>query len=132
MKLITPELEARFKEIGDQSENENPLIVAKFFDPLGSATWYATEYDKETNTCFGYATGMLEDEWGYFSVSELESIQRFTTVVIDGVRHTSKLGLWIEREIDFKEIRFYDLFPEKGRLAKLNNSKKEKSQDQER
>lgn len=47
MKLITEELKKRFLEIGDQSETKNPLIVAKFFDPVGSATWYATEYAKD-------------------------------------------------------------------------------------
>jgi len=38
MKLITPELIARFKEVGDQSEIEDPIVIAKFFDPVGSAS----------------------------------------------------------------------------------------------
>ena len=47
MKLITKTLEERFEKIGCQSQSSDPIIVAKFFDPCGSATWYATEYDKE-------------------------------------------------------------------------------------
>ena len=93
MKLITPTLETRFAEIGDQSEKSNPLIITKFFDPCGSATWFATEYDSKTQICFGYVTGLDYDEWGTFSISELESIKR-------------PFGLGIERDIYFTEVRF--------------------------
>ncbi len=120
MKLITPELEARFKEVGNQSEVDNPLIIAKFFDPVGSATWYATHYDAETETCYGYVTGLGFDEWGSFSVKELESIQR-------------PLGVTIERDIYFDEISFNDQFKER-RLSELkqNNLDEDKSRDLKR
>lgn len=95
MKLITQELITRFNTVGIQQEN--PLIIAKFFDPCGSATWYATEYEPETNICFGYVTGLFEDEWGSFSITELESIR------------IHPFGLPIERDLYFKEIRFDDL-----------------------
>ncbi|QHI38069.1 hypothetical protein IMCC3317_34530 [Kordia antarctica] len=94
MKLINDELTKRFKEVGRQ--NKNPLVIAKFFDPAGSATWYATEYDGETNICFGYVTGLAFDEWGSFSITELEAIKR-------------PFGLTIERDIHFKEIPFNTL-----------------------
>lgn len=96
MKLITKTLITRFETIGDQREDPNPIIIAKFFDPCGSATWYATEYDPETNICFGYVTGLAYDEWGSFSIDELASIKR-------------PFGLSIERDIHFTEIRFNDL-----------------------
>lgn len=99
MKLITKELEKRFAEIGDQSQVSDPVIVAKFFNPCGSATWYATEYDAENQICFGYVTGMAFDEWGTFSIPELESIKL-------------PLGLGIERDIYFKEKRFNELIKE--------------------
>lgn len=101
MKLITQTLLNRFNTLGDQSEQMNPLVVAKFFDPCGSATWYATEYYPETGICYGYVTGLFEDEWGTFSISELESIRL-------------PFGLSIERDIHFTEIRFNDL------MKKLN------------
>ena len=114
MKLITEELKKRFLEIGDQSETKNPLIVAKFFDPVGSATWYATKYAKETNICYGYVTGLVYDEWGSFSITELEAIKR-------------PLSLGIERDITFKETRFDDLFKNK-RLEELQKITDKKEQ----
>jgi len=89
MKLLTKEIEARFKKVGSQEEVKNPLVVAKFFDPTGQATWFATEYDPKTKVFFGYVSlfnqaGM--NEWGYFSLEELESIR-------------GKFGLGIERDM---------------------------------
>ncbi|MFC5044104.1 DUF2958 domain-containing protein [Aquimarina hainanensis] len=118
MKLITPELEARFAEVGDQSDIENPIIIAKFFDPVGSGTWYATEYDKETKICHGYVTGFANDEWGSFSIDELESIKR-------------PLGLRIERDLYCKEQTFDELFPKKNkdRLSELPKNKEEQERE---
>jgi len=49
MKLITETLKNRFAQISEEIKEGNPLIIAKFFDPVGSATWYATEYNEEYN-----------------------------------------------------------------------------------
>lgn len=119
MKLITKEIEERFAEIGDQSQEKNPLVVAKFFNPVGAMTWYATEYEPDREVCFGYVTGFFEDEWGTFSIKELESVQL-------------PLGLRIERDLYFREIRFNELM----RKLALEQSKtidisKEKEIDQE-
>ncbi|WP_396602074.1 DUF2958 domain-containing protein [Algibacter sp. R77976] len=123
MKLMTKALEKRFVQVGDQSEKENPTFIAKFFDPVGSATWYATEYDPHTNICNGYVTGLAFDEWGSFSITELESIVR-------------PFGLGIERDIHFNEISYQDLVPQKSRKRKveLQGLKVSKTQenDQER
>lgn len=99
MKLMTKTLEDRFAEIGDQSKSLDPIIVAKFFNPCGSMTWYASEYDKENRICFGYVTGISFPEWGTFSIEELESLKL-------------PFGLGIERDIHFKEIRFNALVKE--------------------
>lgn len=99
MKLMTKELEIRFAEVGDQSQSKDPIIIAKFFDPCGSATWYATEYDPENKICFGYVAGLAFDEWGSFSIPELESIKR-------------PFGLGIERDIFFGEKRFREVLKE--------------------
>ena len=96
MELITSELKARFKTVGSQSEDLNPIILTKFFDPMGSGTWYVSEYEPDTNICFGYVTGLGHNEWGYFSLTELEAIER-------------PLGMKIERDICFRESRFKDL-----------------------
>jgi hypothetical protein len=84
MKLLTKEIEERFKKIGSQENIEDPEIVAKFFDPTGSWTWYATEYDHDTKTFFGLVDG-YEKEFGYFSLEELESVK-------------GSFGLGIERD----------------------------------
>ena len=99
MKLITEEIKKRFDEVGSQEENLDPIVIAKFFDPCGSATWYATEYDAEHNVAFGYVTGLFEDEWGSFSITELESTQR-------------PLGLKIERDIYCNEKTISQWVPE--------------------
>lgn len=79
MALLTPELIARFKEVGRQESVDDPLVIAKFFAPSGGATWFATEYLPEENICFGYVQGLSphpeDDEWGYFSIAELEEVR---------------------------------------------------------
>lgn len=105
--------------MGDQSEVENPVVIAKFFDPVGSASWYATEYDAETNICYGYVTGLAYDEWGTFSLTILESIKR-------------PLDLSIERDLYFKEIGIDELI-QQSRLAELpKDREQDKDKDAER
>ena len=92
MKLITKELEKRFKEIGKQENKKDPLVVAKFFNPTGIGTWYATEYQPKEKMFFGYVSlfGDHNDEWGYFSLEELGSVK-------------GRFGLGIERDLYCRE-----------------------------
>ena len=92
MKLMTKQLKARFKKIGDQKDEHDPIVVAKFFNPTGAGTWYATAYYPEERMFYGYTSifGDWNDEWGYFSLDELESIR-------------GDFGLGIERDRYFKE-----------------------------
>ena len=92
MKLLTKALEKRFAKIGSQEDIKDPIIVAKFFNPTGAGTWYATEYDPKRRIFFGYVSifGDMNDEWGYFSLDELES-------------YRGRLGLGIERDLYFDE-----------------------------
>lgn len=94
MKLMTRGLEKRFAEVGRQEEVKDPIVVAKFFNPTGAATWWATEYDPERRVFFGYVTlfglGAPEDEWGTFSLDELESVR-------------GRFGLGIERDLHWTE-----------------------------
>lgn len=43
MNLMTPELEKLFKKLQKESSKEDPTLIAKFFNPTGIGTWYATE-----------------------------------------------------------------------------------------
>ena len=92
MKLLTQELVDRFQQIGRQEDKSDPIIIAKFFNPTGAGTWYATEYNPSDKTFFGYVSifGDWNDEWGYFSLTELESLK-------------GPFGLGIERDIYFTE-----------------------------
>ena len=92
-QLLTKQLKERFKKVGKQ-ETPDPIIIAKFFNPCGAETWYISEYNGETKTCYAYVTGMGENEWGYFSITELESLR------------CSPLGLPIERDLYFDEVQF--------------------------
>lgn len=94
MKLLTKELKKRFEETGIQ-DIPNPLVICKFFG--GPATWYATAYYPNDNTCFGYVTGLGYDEWGYFSITEIEALR------------IPPLGLPVERDLHFKETLFSEL-----------------------
>ncbi len=77
MKIVTKEFEKLFKDyhLYSQEHEEDPLVIAKLFDPCGSATWLLTEYDPLERIAFGYAIGLAEDEFGYVSLTELESIK---------------------------------------------------------
>jgi hypothetical protein len=94
MKLITQEFEELMKDypLYSQEHESDPLVVAKFFDPCGSATWYILEYDPEQALAFSYVTGLQVDELGYTSLTELESIER-------------PWGLTIERDSYFQPAR---------------------------
>jgi len=94
MKLITKTLEKRFKEVGSQENKKDPLVIAKFFNPTGMGTWYATEYIPKEKIFFGYVSlfGDYNDEWGNFSLEELESIK-------------GHFGIGIERDLFCGEKR---------------------------
>jgi hypothetical protein len=101
MKLLTKHLEARFAQIGRQENDPDPIVVAKFFNPTGAGTWYATEYNPETRTFFGYVSifGDWNDEWGSFSLDELGE-------------YRGRFGLGIERDQHIGEQRISRLVPQ--------------------
>ncbi len=90
MKLLTKELLEKFAKVGRQEDVKDPLVIAKFFNPTGAGTWYATEFDPTDKLFFGYVSifGDWNDEWGSFSLEELES-------------YRGKFGLGIERDMYF-------------------------------
>ena len=94
MKLLTKKLEERFAKVGRQENVKDPLIITKYFNPTGAGTWFATEYYPKERLFFGYVSifGDWNDEWGYFSMDELENYQ-------------GRFGLGIERDLYFKEQR---------------------------
>jgi len=92
MELLTDELLRRFAEIGSQEgKGDDAIVVAKFFTPDSSWTWYATEYDPAAREFFGLVDGH-DVELGCFSLDELEEA-------------TGPHGLHIERDIWWRERR---------------------------
>ncbi len=90
MMLLTKELRRKLPPLyaNDEKKPEDVQVIVKFFDPTGSWTWYATEFDGK-DSFFGYVRG-FDNELGYFSLSELESIK-------------GRFGLGIERDRHFRK-----------------------------
>jgi hypothetical protein len=100
MKLLTKQLLDRFEKVGRQEEVEDPIVIAKFFNPTGAGTWFATEYDPVDKIFFGYVSifGDWNDEWGSFSLEELEN-------------YRGRFGLGIERDLHFEERPMSQVIP---------------------
>lgn len=92
MKLMTKEIEkAARKQYPKGADLENQRVVAKFFDPQGSWTWYLMNQDPEDpDYLWGIVKG-FEVEMGSFSLSELQSVR-------------GRLGLGMERDRSFSPM----------------------------
>jgi hypothetical protein len=108
MKLMTKELENKFNKIGKQDRIDDPIVVTKFFNPAGPGTWWATEYYPKERLFFGYVSIFCDhnDEWGYFSLSELQSVK------------CPPFGLGIERDIYFEPQPISKVCPEAYELIR--------------
>jgi len=85
MMLLTKEnLKALPALYTQDGKGEDAIAHVKFFDPQGSWTWYASEFDPAERLFFGVVVGH-ERELGYFSLDELESFR-------------GRFGLGIERD----------------------------------
>ena len=95
MKLLTAGLRRKLPPLYavDRGTAE-PIAQVKFFTPWTSWTWYAMEFDGE-DIFFGLVDG-IELEFGYFSLSELESIR-------------GPGGLRIERDLYFQPQGVHEL-----------------------
>lgn len=87
MMLLTKADRKALPPLYSNEKVADPLAVVKFFDPTGSWTWYATEFDGD-DTFFGLVDGH-DKELGYFTLSELASVK-------------GRFGLGIERDRHFK------------------------------
>lgn len=80
MKLINKELEKVFKQYplySQDGKGKEAVILCKFFNPVGVGSWYVLEAEKQEDNdylFFGYIE-LLDKEYGYFLLSELEKIE---------------------------------------------------------
>lgn len=92
MKLLTQKILADFKKQGrtNNKPSDEVKIIAKFFNPIGTGTWYSIEYDEEKKIFFGFVSlfNDYNDEFSYFSLKDLED-------------YKGALGLKIERDLHF-------------------------------
>jgi hypothetical protein len=97
MALLTAELRVRLPALYSQDGKPDPTVHLKFFTPDSNWTWFVTEgsQDEEDFRFFGYVIG-FEEEWGYFVLSELESVR-------------GPLGLAIERDLYFRSAPFSEV-----------------------
>lgn len=97
MKLLTKELERKLPPLGSQDgQGTNAIAYVKFFTPDSNWTWWASEYDPKERCFYGLVQG-LEEELGYFSLDELESVR-------------GPMRLKIERDLWFKPTPLKELY----------------------
>lgn len=100
MMLLTKKNIKDLPAIGStDGQGGDAVAVVKFFDPTGSWTWYATEYNPETGEFFGLVDGH-EKELGYFQLEELASFR-------------GRFGLGIERDRYFSPKPLREIAPNK-------------------
>lgn len=105
MKLLNNELKEKFESYPLYSQDGLGLeatVLCKFFNPSGLGSWFVTEASKQEDgdyIFFGYVESPLGaefNEFGYFSLRELESVK-------------GPYGLGIERDLYFEECKLSSL-----------------------
>lgn len=92
---MTKQIEKRLSKYplySQDGKGEEAIAICKFFNPMGSLTWYVTEGEKHEDgdwTFFGLVKSIHGEEFDYFTLRELESVRL-------------PFGLRIERDIYFK------------------------------
>jgi hypothetical protein len=112
MILLTPNLRfaLRANDISRRAceakgERFDPPPVIKLFNPLGAATWLATELAEDGETLFGLADlGFGCPELGYFSLSEIAAVRL-------------PFGLFIGRDLSFDSTIPLSVWAETARRA---------------
>jgi hypothetical protein len=88
-----------------RGQSFDPLPVVKFFNPLGAATWIATELYDDDDTLFGLADlGFGCPEMGVFSLSEIAAVRL-------------PFGLFIERDTGFTTTHPLSVWADTARNA---------------
>lgn len=101
MKLVTAQMEkilAKYPLYSQEEKGKEADILFKFFAPVGASTWYILEGEKQGDdyNFFGIVFNGEENEYGYFSLNELQRIRL-------------PFGLRIERDLNFSPCKVKDL-----------------------
>ena len=97
MQLLTKELRKKIPALYSQENEKDPMVYIKFFDPVGSWTWYVTEGEQRGDDFlfFGFVIG-FDAELGYFTLNQLVTAKKGLT----GLK-----ALPIERDLYFTPCR---------------------------
>jgi len=74
MKLLPPEITIPALYATEHLPLGQKIVRAKLSVPWSNWTWFVCEYDAEQHLGWGLVSG-LEDEWGYFSIDEIEALR---------------------------------------------------------
>lgn len=116
-ELLTPGLRAALIANGEvarvNERRHDPVPVVKLFNPVGAATWLATELDADGDTLFGLADlGFGCPELGSFSLSEIAALRL-------------PFGLVIERDLTFASThplsRWADVARHQGSISRAES-----------
>lgn len=98
MRLLPDELRAEIPALYSQEniKTQEKTVYARFFFPAVDWTWFVLEGKQEPDdfVFFGFVIGYVE-EWGYFTLNELE--------------HINIEGLTVERDLHFEPGKFCDV-----------------------
>lgn len=100
MKLLTNEIKKQLPKIyaTESIPLKDKKIICKFFNPCGIGTWYVVEgQQEEDDFIFWGLADLHEQEFGYISLNELESIRL-------------PFGLKVERDINFENKLIKDVW----------------------
>lgn len=125
--LLTPKIKARFKAIGHQSNEVDPIVVAKLIHGDHAFEIYLIDYYPEINFCLGYRRDLRDKDYN-------PSFQAVNVSVLEQRRGDE--GIRIELDPDFKECRLSECVKElrfKIRMEKLKQKRedKERNKDQD-
>ena len=97
MQLLTEELKEKIPALYSQENEADPMVYIKYFDPVGSWTWYVTEGEERDGDFlfFGFVIG-FDAELGYFTLNELETAKNN----VSGIQ-----AMPIERDLYFTPCR---------------------------
>ena len=118
MILLPPEFRAALRAnhaahraAANEERGHDPAPVVKFFNPLGAATWVATELYDDDDTLFGLADlGFGCPEMGVFSLEEISGIRL-------------PFGLRIERDLTFASDQPLSVWADTARrLGSITNA----------
>ena len=98
MKLLTKSITEKATKQYDKGSDMEQMVVAKFFNPIGSWSWYLMNLGEDKDYAWGIVDGNAV-EMGSWLMSELQN-------------QKLPFGLGIERDTSFKSIKASELWKE--------------------